>query len=171
MTDQRNRFVFSWIAEPRPFARGHELLGKVFNDWRVSGVLTYGSGRPVDARVFGDPNQDGNDNNDRLPGYGRNAFVGPDYATTDTRVSRRLHLGGRVKLDLITECFNLLNRDNKRVQISDNGFLNTAGQFVQVDNRIGFRYFPGSYQKTTNFLKATNAYAPRQIQFALKFVF
>jgi len=171
VTDQRNRFVFSWIAEPRPFARGHELLGKVFNDWRVSGVLTYGSGRPVDARVFGDPNQDGNDNNDRLPGYGRNAFVGPDYATTDTRVSRRLHLGGRVKLDLITECFNLLNRDNKRVQISDNGFLNTAGQFVQVDNRIGFRYFPASYQKTTNFLKATNAYAPRQIQFALKFVF
>jgi hypothetical protein len=171
VTDQRNRFVFSWIAEPRPFARGHDFLAKLFNDWRLSGVYTYGSGRPVDARVFGDPNQDGNDNNDRLPGYGRNAFVGPDYATTDTRLSRRLHFGSRVKVDLLTECFNLLNRDNKRVQISDDGFLNTAGQVSQVDNRIGFRYFPASYQKTANFLKATNAYAPRQIQFGLKLIF
>jgi hypothetical protein len=170
-TDQRNRLVFSWITEPKPFSRGHDLLGKLFNDWRFSGVVTYGSGRPVDARVFGDPNQDGNDNNDRLPGYGRNAFLGPDYATTDTRLTRRLYVGSRLKLELMAECFNLLNRDNQRVTITDDGFLNNAGQFVFVDNRIGFKYFPASYQKPANFLRATNAYAPRQIQFAMKLIF
>jgi hypothetical protein len=69
VTDQRNRLVFSWIAEPQPFHRGHDFLGKIFNDWRFSGVYTYGSGRPLDARILGDPNRDLNDINDRLPGW------------------------------------------------------------------------------------------------------
>ncbi|PYX87195.1 MAG: hypothetical protein DMG68_12640 [Acidobacteria bacterium] len=171
VTDQRHRFVFSWIAEPKPFHRGQEFLGKIFNDWKVSSVLTYGSGRPVNARIFGDPNQDGNDLNDRLPGYGRNAFVGPDYATTDVRLTRKLYLGPRLKLELLAEFFNLMNRDNQRVDLSDNGFQNSAGQFVQTTKLIKFNYFPASYQKPTNFLRATNAYAPRQIQFALKMIF
>lgn len=92
VTDQRHRLVFSWIAEPRPFDRAHAQLARFFNDWKLSGVVTAGSGRPVDARVTGDPNQDGNSYNDRLPGYSRNAFTGPDYATTDLRLSRRLFL-------------------------------------------------------------------------------
>jgi len=37
-----------------------------------------GSGRPLEARVLGDPNPDHDELNDRLPGYGRNPFVGPD---------------------------------------------------------------------------------------------
>ena len=55
---------------------------------KLSSVLTYGSGRPIDATVAGDANQDGNTYNDRLPGYRRNAFIGPDYSTTDFRVTR-----------------------------------------------------------------------------------
>jgi hypothetical protein len=171
VTDQRNRLVFSWIAEPQPFHRGHAFLGKIFNDWRFSGVLTYGSGRPLDARIFGDPNRDLNDINDRLPGYGRNAFLGPDYATTDLRVARKLYLGSRLKLDLIAEFFNMFNRNNKRVDITDDAFIHTAGQFLQLDKRIGNNYFPAFYQRPANFLQATNAYAPRQIQCALRLVF
>jgi len=130
-TDQRHRFAFSWIADPRPFSRNHTFLGRIFNDWKMSGVVTVGSGRPVDARVFGDPNQDNNSTNDRLPGAGRNAFLGPDYATTDMRLTRRLYVQDRVKLDLVAESFNLLNRANQRLQFSDDGFLNTGGQFVK----------------------------------------
>ena len=91
VTDQRHRFVFSAIEQPTFFGRDHALLARIFNDWKLAGVLTIGSGRPVDAKVFGDPNQDGNTSNDRLPGYGRNAFLGPDYATTDLRITRRLY--------------------------------------------------------------------------------
>lgn len=171
VTDQRHRFSLSWIAEPKPFHRGHEFLGKMFNDWKVSGVMTIGSGRPVDARIFGDPNQDGNDSNDRLPGAGRNAFLGPDYATTDLRLSRRLYIGDRVKLDLVAESFNLFNRDNQRVMVSDDGFTGTGGQFVMIDKRIGINYFPAHYQKPANFLRASDAYAPRQVQIALKLAF
>jgi hypothetical protein len=171
VTDQRHRFVFSWIAEPRPFHRNHEWLGRIFNDWKISGVATVGSGRPIEARVFGDPNQDGNSSNDRLPGAGRNAFLGPDYATTDMRLTRRLYVGDRVKLDLVAESFNLFNRDNQRVQLSDDGFLNSAGQFVKIDKTIGINHFPAQYRRPTNFLKATDAYAPRQVQIALRLIF
>jgi hypothetical protein len=171
VTDQRHRLSLSWIAEPRPFHREHELLGKMLNDWKISGVVTMGSGRPVDARFFGDPNQDGNGSNDRLPGAGRNAFLGPDYATADLRLTRRLYLGDRVKLDLAVESFNLFNRDNQRVTISDDGFTGTAGEFLLIDKHIGINYFPAHYQKPANFLRAADAYAPRQLQLALKLAF
>ena len=103
VTDQRHRLALSWVAEPRPFHRGHDWLGHFFNDWKASGVTTVGSGRPVNATVSGDPNQDGNDSNDRLPGVRRNSFVGPGYATTDVRLSRRLYFGARLKLEIIGE--------------------------------------------------------------------
>jgi hypothetical protein len=125
----------------------------------------------VEARVYGDPNQDGNSSNDRLPGAGRNAFLGPDYATTDMRLTRRLYLRDRVKLDLVAESFNLLNRDNQRVQFSEDGFLNTAGQFVQIDKRIGINIFPAQYRRPANFLRATDAYTPRQVQIALRLIY
>lgn len=167
-TDQRNRLVFSWIASPRLFDRGQPVLGKLFNHWKLSGVFTYGSGRPVDARVIGDANQDDNSSNDRLPGFRRNSFLGPDYATTDMRLSRRLYFGDRFKVDLMIESFNLLNRDNQRLQTTDDGFQNASGQFVLTDKTIGINHFPAYFQAPQNFLKATNAYAPRQVQLALK---
>jgi len=49
------------------------LFSNLLNDWKIAGVFTIGSGRPADAKVFGDLNQDGNSFNNRLPGYGRNA--------------------------------------------------------------------------------------------------
>ncbi|HEY1265530.1 MAG TPA: TonB-dependent receptor [Terriglobales bacterium] len=171
VTDQRHRFVFSWIAEPRPFDRAHPALEALFNNWKLSGVLTYGSGRPVDARIVGDANRDGNSSNDRLPGASRNSFLGPDYATTDMRLTRRLFLGDKVKLDFIFEAFNLLNRDNQRVQITDDGFQNTAAQFTQVDSQVGTNVFPAQYRRSPNFLKAFDAYAPRQMQIGLKLIY
>jgi hypothetical protein len=65
----------------------------------------------------------------------------------------------------------MFNRNNQRVDITDDAFVHSAGQFVQVDKRVANSYFPGSYQKPTNFLQATNAYAPRQMQFALRLTF
>lgn len=133
--------------------------------------MTIGSGRPIDAKVLGDPNQDGNTANDRLPGYGRNAFLGPDYATADLRLTRRLYLRPRYKLELVAEAFNALNRNNKRVTISDDGFTSIATDFVQLDKTIGIKYFPAYYQRPANLTAATSTYAPRQIQFALRLTF
>jgi hypothetical protein len=171
VTDQRQRFVFSFVLAPKPFHRDHELLGMFFNNWKASGVFTYGSGRPVSATVTGDANQDGNNTNDRLPGVSRNSLLGPDYATTDMRLTRRLHAGDRVKLELMVESFNLLNRNNQRVQITQDGFQSNSTQFVQTDKAIGINIFPAQYRVPSSFLRATDAYAPRQIQLALKLIY
>jgi hypothetical protein len=87
------------------------------------------------------------------------------------RVTRRLLARDRLKLDLIIESFNLLNRDNQRVQITDQGFQNSAANFVQSDNTIGIRTFPAEYRSTTNFLHPIDAYAARQMEVALKLLF
>ncbi|MBS1851681.1 MAG: TonB-dependent receptor [Acidobacteria bacterium] len=170
-TDQRHRFVFSWIATPQPFDRSHSLLSELFNHWKIAGVVSFGSGRPVDARMVGDANQDGNSSNDRLPGVGRNSFLGPDYATTDLRISRILYSRDRFRVEFLVEAFNLANRANLRIPASDNGFQSSAGQFELLDKHIGINYFPAYVQKNSDFLKPTDAYAPRQIQFAVRLTY
>ena len=171
VTDQRHRLTAAFSAEPRPFHRGHEFLGHVFNDWKVSSVVNFGTGRPVNATVSGDPNQDGNDLNDRLPGYTRNAFTGPDYGTTDVRVTRTIRLRERYKINLVAESFNLLNRDNQRVAITSNGLVANASTFVQSSVTANIAPYPGYYDLPSNFMKPNAAYAPRQVQLALKFIF
>jgi hypothetical protein len=171
VTDQRQRFVFSFSAEPHPFHREHDLLGRFFNDWKISSIVNYGSGRPVNATVSGDPNQDGNALNDRLPGYSRNAFAGPDYATADLRLVRRIRLTERYKLNLQAESFNLFNRDNQRVAITSNGMIATASTFNQMSVDAGVAPYPGYYSLPNNFMKPNAAYAPRQIQLSVKFIY
>ncbi len=170
-TDQRHRFVAAWTAAPQPFHRDHPALRWMFNDWRFAGVVTVGSGRPVSARIVGDANLDGNLYNDRLPGYRRNAFTGPNYASANLRISRRLLLHDRWKLELLAESFNLLNRANRRLEISDDGYLNTAATFVQGDVTAGGKQYPASFRQSQGFLSPTSAYAPRQIQFGVRVSF
>src|SRR5205823_4722962 len=109
-----------------PFQCGAGWLAEFTSAWHTPGrtrstVVMVGSGRPVNARVIGDPNQDDNSGNDRLPGLGRNSLLSPNYASTDMRLTRRIYAGDRVKLELLAEFFNLLNRDNRRVNSTDDG--------------------------------------------------
>jgi hypothetical protein len=171
VTDQRYRLVAAFSAEPRPFHRGHEALGTFFNDWKISSVVNYGSGRPFSATVAGDPNQDGNEDNDRLPGYSRNAFTGPDYATADLRLTRKIHVAEHYRIDFSAEAFNLFNRDNQRVEITSNGLVANASTFVQSYVTAGIAPYPGYYSLPSNFMKPNAAYAPRQVQLALRFTY
>jgi hypothetical protein len=168
VTDQRSRFVFSWIYEPHAMNGGRGLLGKLTNGWKSSGVVSAGSGRPVDATVAGDANQDGNYGNDRLPGARRNSFVGPDYASTDMRLARRIYSRSGWNVELTAESFNLFNRLNSRFQLTSDGAVSNAAQFNFDVKHIGINYFPAYYRVPANFMRATNAYAPRQLQLALR---
>ena len=94
------------------------------------GVPFSGLDSSTSATVTGDANQDDNTNNDRLPGVSRDSLVVPDYATVDFRLTRPIQIGDRVKLEFTAESFNLLNRDNQRVQITQDGLITNAAQFV-----------------------------------------
>jgi Carboxypeptidase regulatory-like domain/TonB dependent receptor len=169
VTDQRHRLTISAIEEPNPFAAG--ALATMFDHWKISGIMTYGSGRPANAAVSGDPNQDGNDLNDRLPKYGRNALLGPDYASMDLRMARKITLGGRYHLELMAESFNLFNRDNMRLGLTDNGFYNSAGQFVKYTQQAGAAHYPAYFQQPTSFMKPAVSFAPRQLQLSMRLNF
>jgi hypothetical protein len=171
VTDQRHRVSFSWIAEPHPFHRGQDLLSKLFNDWKLAGVYTFGTGRPVNLTVGGDPNQDDNSYNDRLPGVARNSYMGPEYTSTDLRLTRRLYLRNRLKADLIVESFNVLNHNNKLVDITENGLQSESAYFVKMDTELGINYYPGHYQIPSSPFQVTNSYPPRQVQVALRLNF
>jgi hypothetical protein len=135
VTDQRNRFVFSWIYEPRGFGQAHSWPRKLTSNWKSSGIITAGSGRPINATIIGDANQDGNGSNDRLPGARRNAFVGPNYTTTDMRLSRKLYSKNGRRLEFTAESFNLFNRLNRRFQINDDSIMSNI-----MSNAAQFNY-------------------------------
>ncbi|MFB3813022.1 MAG: TonB-dependent receptor domain-containing protein [Terriglobales bacterium] len=171
VTDQRHRFVFSWIAEPHPFHREHPVLRAIFNRWKFSGVITAGSGRPYSARIYGDANADGNDYNDRLPGVSRNSSVGPDYATTDIRLARKLRVTDHLQAEIRAESFNLFNRANKRMDLTDDGFRSAAAHFALFSSNIAGQPCPAQFRKLANYRQPVSAYAPRQLQFALRLSF
>ncbi len=166
--EQRHRLVASAVLSPGPVQFGHSLLNGLMNHWKFSDIVTVGSGRPVNATIAGDSNQDDNTYNDRLPGFRRNAFTGPDYLTTDMRITRDIKMGERVRLELIAESFNLFNRTNQRVDVSDDGFYNSAGQFVAYSTSVAGKQYAGQFQLNSQFLLPTNAYAPRQLQFSVR---
>ncbi len=171
VTDQRNRFLAAVVVDPRPIELGNAMLNTLANHWKLSSVTTFGSGRPFSATMAGDANQDGNSYNDRLPGYKRNAFIGPNYFTTDIRLTRIIKMGSRAQMELLAESFNLTNRTNSRVIISDDGFYNSAGQFVAYSSKVAGKMYPGQFQINSQFLLPTSAYAPRQIQLSLRLNF
>ena len=166
--DQRHRLMAAWVLEPKFSEFSNGAFNALANNWKLSSIVSFGSGRPVSAVIAGDPNRDDNTYNDRLPGYRRNGFIGPDYFTTDLRIARTIKLLGQAKLQALVEMFNTFNRTNSRVNISDDGFYNSAGEFIAYSSQVGSNYYPGQYRKYPNFLAPTNAYAPRQLQLSLR---
>ncbi|MBS1841312.1 MAG: TonB-dependent receptor [Acidobacteria bacterium] len=80
---------------------------------------------------------------------GRNAFRGPGFLQIDLRISKAIPLGEKLKLNLIADGFNLLNRTN------------VAAVNQLCDPSAGATCLAG---------QPTAAYDARQFQFALKLV-
>jgi hypothetical protein len=80
---------------------------------------------------------------------GRNAFTGPGFFQIDLRISKAIPLGEKLKLNLIADGFNLLNRTN------------VAAVNQLCDPSAGATCLAG---------QPTAAYDARQFQFALKLV-
>lgn len=113
----------------------------------VSGIFRVQSGFHFSrtAAVTEDPDGNGNFNTiDHGPGAGRNAFTAPAFVNLDMRFAKRFALGERVRLQLLFEFFNLLNRQNPAaVGQSANNLTQPFGQATQVlpgrEGQVGFR--------------------------------
>src|SRR5207237_9534377 len=87
---------------------------------------------------------------------GRNMGITYSYMYWDMRLTRGIRLGERVKLNVIAEGFNLLNRFNEG---SASPFIDDVRAFNQ---RAGNGHF---------YSRPTAAFDPRQFQFGLKLNF
>jgi outer membrane receptor protein involved in Fe transport len=170
-TDLRHRFVFSPVYEwgrikwsDNAFARA------LFSDYSLSSIMQFQSGSPYSALVGGDPNNDGNRSNDRLPGTVRNQFTTPSVYQFDVRLTRSIPLGETMRIRLIGEAFNIFNRSN--VVLVNNIYFNYSGGAAGTLTAPAFITAFGTPRSFASPASGTTTFAsPRQIQLAVKFDF
>lgn len=153
--DATHRFVVSGVWNLDYF-KGDDFLSKwVLGGWSISGIFSYTTGQPFTANIGTfDLNNDGNRNNDRAPGLGRNTFRLPSQITLDPRLTKEFDFGA-VRFQLIAEAFNLLNRSN---------VSNVRTQLYSV---VGGRLVT----QTSTFGTPSVSSGPRTIQLAAKLLF
>jgi hypothetical protein len=100
-----HRFTLTMISE---VPANVPVVGRL----NVSGLVSLESGRHYNVYIGADSNADGNPNTDRPCCVGRNSHEGPGYASVDLRIAREFALGGRTRLDISLDFFNLFNRTN-----------------------------------------------------------
>ncbi|HZQ91406.1 MAG TPA: TonB-dependent receptor [Terriglobales bacterium] len=125
VTDQRHRFVLSGIWQLN-YANGLNPAGKAFlGGWEVSTIFTAQSGQPYTGKVNSDINGDSNNQTDRAPIFGRNAFTLPANWSLDPRFTKNINFNERAKMQLFVEAFNIFNHTNtyavKTTQFSRSG--------------------------------------------------
>ncbi|MFQ5777274.1 MAG: TonB-dependent receptor domain-containing protein [Terriglobia bacterium] len=179
--DIRKRWVSHFYWDP-PFQQiSNEGVRKALDGFIFSGILTIQDGRAFggDLDFFGfqgrtspfTPNGSGAD--DRAPWLGRNAFTTTGLATFDFRVTREIPVSETLKVAFIWESFNLFNRTNftrfendqfDTVSTSVTGTVhNVVVEPILDSNGQPVFLVP---QAASNTLRG-----PREMQFALKFIF
>jgi outer membrane receptor protein involved in Fe transport len=110
--DVRHRIVLSGVWSLDSYAQGLSGWARTLaSGWSISGIASYQTGQPFTPVVNADLNNDGNLSNDIAPGFERNSARLPSQLSIDPRITRDFVFGG-VRLQLIAEAFNVLNRSN-----------------------------------------------------------
>ncbi len=154
-----HRFIASGVWDLN-YYRGQQPFARLlWNGWQISMIADFRTGLPFSPTVGGnsDVNNDGNARTDRPPFLGRNVYRLPNFQTVDLRVSKAIPLGTeRVRLRLIGEAFNALNRAN----------------FSNV-NRAPFSYNSTTrlFTPLSNFNAVNASFDPRILQLAAKIEF
>jgi len=129
-------------SESRPSVGGNTTSPYISGvSFGIADQCLANDGTPFEIPPFTDAGAGCNGN------LGRNAFTGPGFFTIDLRVSKGIPFGERLRLDLIADAFNLLNRTN------------VAAVNPLCDPSAGATCVAG---------QPTAAYDARQFQFALK---
>jgi outer membrane receptor protein involved in Fe transport len=160
LNDVRNRFVVSGIWDIGGYAKSlqNDVTRTLLSGWSVSGILTAEDGRPYSAFVGADLNNDGNRFTDRVPGVGRNTFVGPGFVSLDPRITREIRFHESARVQLIAEAFNLFNRAN--FTAINTTFYSLSGTGTGA-----------TLVRNTAFGRPTSTTTPRIIQLAAKVIF
>ena len=171
--DVRHRFVLSPIFESGKSKANHKVLRMILSDYTVAGIFTAQPGTTYSALVSGDPNNDGNDATDRLPGTRRNEFTTRTRYIINLRVGRTIRFGERYRLILLAEAYDLVNRSNV---LSVNNTLYrynnpSAGLPARLTGPLTTFGMTRSFLAANQMINASTSSYNREIQLGLRFEF
>ena len=160
--DVTHRVVLSGVWSLDSYASGIQngFVKALAGGWTISGIASYQTGQPFTPVVNADLNNDGNNRNDRAPGYDRNSFRLPNQFDVAPRITKDINLFSSLRLQLIGEAFNVFNRSNV------NAVRNTLYNYDATNKKLILQSNP-----TTGFNTATGSVGPRIIQLAAKLTF
>src|SRR6266496_2459396 len=157
--DVRHRFVLSSLFD-LPFGEEEEkgavnqkdvLLGKILGHIEIAPIVTFSSGRPVNALTGSDEERSrAFPITSRPLGFARNTIRTPRFINFDLRALKYFPMGERRRLDLVVEAFNLFNHPN----------------VLRVNSVFGSGVTP-----FPTFGMPTSFAAPRQVRFSIDFEF
>jgi Carboxypeptidase regulatory-like domain/TonB dependent receptor-like, beta-barrel len=172
--DARHRFVANFVAD------GPQ--GTFLRNFSLSNIVTIQSPRPFTMFVGFDANGDTNPVTDRVGLQGRNTYWGDNLRSWDVRLSRAFPIKENLKVDLMVDVFNVLNRQNVDEVNSVYGTYDFCGG--QVPQRYGDSITKGIQAATAancpaggppiaspGFGLPRTTLNPRQFQLAVKFSF
>jgi hypothetical protein len=111
--DQRHRLVASVVYLTSEYASRHEsVMRALLTNWTLSALFRMESGQPHSAYVAADLDRDGNRFDDLAPGTMRNQYSLPKQISLDGRLAREVRTGGKTRVSLMFEVFNVGNRSN-----------------------------------------------------------
>ena len=181
--DVRHRLVGNWLWE-LPFLKDRGgLTGALLGGWQINGITQYQTGFPFNVNTNaayprGDFNGDGV-RNDRpnapsfgteLPDNSNDAFIRGVFAASDFpqtgfvlgNLPRNAYYGPRFLSTDLSLFKNFRVRDDWKIQFRAEAF--------NAFNNVNLRRPEGNLANP-NFGRSTQAFAAREIQFALKFIF
>jgi hypothetical protein len=193
--DQQQRFVASIlydlpVGKGRPFLNRSGITDAIIGGWRVSSILTFGSGFPSGVSTGTNRSNAGGDRPDAIPGQsvnlsnpttgewfniqafalnplyqwgnvGRNVITGPGVATWDFSTLKDFHFSERRYLQFRFEGFNFANHPNFGDPNASLTSNAVTGAGVAIPGTGGFG--------TINSLRA--GIHMRELQFSLKVIF
>ena len=153
--DQTHRLVLSAYWSLPYYRNAGGIEQALFGGWSFSGIITLASGQPYSPTLspLTDINNDGNNRNDRAPGFSRNSFNYATFFSVDPRVTKDIPIGSAT-LQLIAEAFNVFNASN--VVGLNQGYYGVSGTTLTP---------------LASFGTSTASAGPRIIQLAVKVIF
>ncbi|HXN74763.1 MAG TPA: TonB-dependent receptor [Candidatus Acidoferrales bacterium] len=185
--DVRQRFIANFT--------GTGPIHSILRNFTMSNIVTLQTGRPFTMFVGFDANGDTNPVTDRVGNLGRNTYYGDPLYSWDVRISRYFQIRERLRLDLMVDAFNLLNRPNVDEVTSvygaavicggtatprnfkDKATIETQQQAIAFDNGTGgptcpnLSPVPSPPVPNALFGAPRTMLNPRQFQFGAKFAF
>jgi hypothetical protein len=162
--DVPNRFVVNAIANSPWKVKG--WAGWLANGWQLSPILQIQNGLPYTLSVAGSApggtvgSINGSGGTNRLDVLGNNSFRMPLTWEPDVRISKTFSFQERYKLELMTDFFNIANKQNV-MSVNNTGYI-ISGSALNFQNTFG----TVTGTNNSNFL-----YTPRQIQLGAKIQF